>query len=99
ADDPRVDGDRAAAADPLDHPLLEEAEQLDLQGERDVADLVEKQGAAMGELDLAFGGADRAGEGALLVAEQFGLEQILGDRRAIDRDEAAAAAPAGAVNP
>ena len=92
ADDPRVDRDRLAAADPLDHPLLQEAQQLDLQRQRDVADLVEEQRAAMGELDLALGGLDRAGEGALLVAEQFGFEQILGDRGAVDRDEAADAA-------
>ena len=64
---------------------------LTCKRQRDVADLVEEQGAAMGELDLALGGLDRAGEGALLVAEQFGLEQILGDRGAVDRDEAAAA--------
>ena len=55
ADDARVDRDRLAAADPLDHPLLEEAQQLDLERQRDVADLVEEQGAAMGELDLALG--------------------------------------------
>ena len=30
----------------------------------------------------------RAGEGALLVAEELALEQVLGDRRAVDRDEA-----------
>ena len=30
---------------------------------------------------------DGAGERALLVAEQLGLEQVLGDRRAVDRDE------------
>ena len=98
ADDPGVDRDRLAAADPLDHPLLQEAQQLDLQRQRDVADLVEEQRAAMGELDLALGGLDRAGEGALLVAEQLGLEQVLGDRGAVDRDEAAAAAPARLVD-
>ena len=33
---------------------------------------------------------DRAGERALLVAEQLALEQLLGNRRAVDRDEPAA---------
>ena len=94
ADDPRVDRDRLAAADPLDRPLLDEAKQFDLERKRDVADLVEEQGAALGELDLALGRLDRAGEGAFLVAEQFRLEQILRDRGAIDRDEAAGRAPA-----
>ncbi len=97
ADDPRVDGDRLPAADPLDHPFLDEAKQLDLERQRDVADLVEEQGAAMGELDLALVGLDRSGEGALLVAEQFGLEQVLGDGGAVDRDEGAAGAVARLV--
>ena len=91
ADDPRVDRDRLPPADPLDHPLLEEAQQLDLQRQRNVADLVEEQGAALGELDLADVRLDRAGERAALVAEQLGLEQVLGDRGAIDRDEVALA--------
>src|SRR5882672_4699756 len=33
---------------------------------------------------LARGGA---GEGAFLMSEQLGLEQVLGDRRAVDRDK------------
>src|SRR5206468_9368739 len=32
-------------------------------------------------------GGDRPGEGALLVTEQLGLEQLLGERRAVDGDE------------
>ena len=92
ADDPRVDGDRLAAADALDHPLLEEAQQLDLKRQRDVADLVEEQGAALGQLDLADVRLDRAGERAALVAEQLGLEQVFGDRGAVDGDELALAA-------
>ena len=40
-----------------------------------------------GRLDLADRSLDRAGERALLVAEQLALEQVLGDRRAVDRDE------------
>ena len=34
----------------------------------------------------------RAGERALLVAEQLGLEQVLRDRRAVDRDKRAVGA-------
>ena len=87
ADDADVDGDRLAPADPLDDALLEEAQQLDLEGEGDVADLVEEQRPALGELDLALGRLDRAGVRALLIAEQLGLEEVLGDCRAVDRDE------------
>ena len=98
ADDPGVDRDRLAAADPLDHPLLQEAQQFHLQRQRDVADLVEEQGAAMGHLDLALGGLDRPGEGALFIAEQLRLEQILRNGRAVDRDEAAHPPPARLVD-
>jgi hypothetical protein len=53
-DHPRVHGDLAPAADPLDHPLLEEPEQLRLQAERQVADLVQEQCPAVRQLDLAW---------------------------------------------
>jgi hypothetical protein len=43
-------------------------------------------------LDLADRLLDRAGERALLVAEELALEQVLRDRGAVDRDEALAAA-------
>ena len=97
ADDPRVDRDRLAAADPLDHALLQEAQQLHLQRQRNVANLVEEQRAAIGLLDLALGGLDCAGERPLLVSEQFAFEQVFRDRRAIDRDEFAIGAVAGIV--
>ena len=90
ADDAGVDRDRLAPADPLDHALLQEAQQLDLERQRHVADLVEEQRAALRLLDLALGGLDRAGEGALFVPEQLAFEQGLGDRGAVDRDERAA---------
>src|SRR3546814_8167629 len=75
------------------------AQQLDLQGQGNVADLVEKQRAAMREFDLAFGRLDRAGERALFMPEQLAFEQILGDRGAVDRDERAVAPRARLVQP
>jgi hypothetical protein len=41
-DDPRIDGNRPRAPQPLDLSRLEDAEQLDLDLERQVADFVEK---------------------------------------------------------
>ena len=92
ADDARVDRDRLAAADALDHALLEEAQQLDLERQRNVADLVEEKRAGLRQLDLADVRFDRASEGAALVPEQLRFEQVLRDRRAIDGDELALAA-------
>ena len=80
-----------APADPLDDAFLEEAQQLDLERQRDVAHLIEEQRPALRQFDLADVRLDRAGERAALVAEQLGLEQVLGDGGAIDRDELALA--------
>src|SRR5206468_11867116 len=86
-----VAGETAAPADAFDHARLEEAQELDLQRQRDVAYLVEEQGAALRELDLADIRFDRASERAALVAEQLGFEQVLGNGRAVNRDELALA--------
>ena len=51
--------------------LLERAQELRLQIERQLADLVEEQRAAVGLLDEAALGVERAGEGAAHVAEQL----------------------------
>ena len=79
--DPHVDLERRRAADPLELALLEDAQQLRLDRERQLADLVEEQRAAVGPLEAARPLAVGAGEGAALVAEQLGLEQRLGDAR------------------
>ena len=62
-----------------------------------VADLVEKQRAAVGQLEAARAVRDGAGEGALLVAEQLRLEQRLRQRGAVDLDERLAARARRAV--
>ena len=87
-DDAGVDLDGAAAADAGDLPLLEDAQELGLGGEGQLADLVEEDGALVGDLEetglaLAVG----PGEGAALVAEQLALGKVLGDRAAVDADE------------
>jgi hypothetical protein len=59
------------------------AEQLDLRGRADLADLVEEQRAAVGLLEPPVAPARRAGERTALVTEQLALEQRLGERRAV----------------
>ena len=61
-DQPEVGLDRLGAADALDLPLLDRAQQLGLQVEPQVADLVEEQRAAGGQLELAELLLVRAGE-------------------------------------
>ena len=84
-----VDLDRLRAADALELVLLQEAQQLDLDRRRDLADLVEEQRAAVGEREPAVLARHRAGERAALVTEQLALEQRLGERRAVQLDERA----------
>ena len=59
-------------------PLLEQAEQLGLDLERQIADLIEEERAAVRGGDFAPGVLERAGEGALDMAEEFALEQVRG---------------------
>ncbi len=75
-DHAHVDLDRHLAADPVELALGQHAQQAGLQLRRHVADFVEEQRAAVGLLEAAAAQRVGAGEGALLVAEQFGLEQV-----------------------
>ena len=78
---------RARTAQPLEFPLLQDAQQLGLQLQRDLADLIQKHRAAIGQLESPDALRDRAGEGALLMPEQFAFEQSGGNGRAIQLDE------------
>ena len=62
-------------------PVLQDAQQLGLRLERHLADLVEEQGAPVGGLEAPLALAQRAGEGAALVAEQLGLDERVRGRR------------------
>ena len=73
--EPHVDADRRRAAEALDLALLQHAQQLDLRRRADVADLVEEERAALGQLEPPLLERLRAGERALLVAEQLGFDQ------------------------
>ncbi|MCY1222594.1 hypothetical protein D9M72_346920 [compost metagenome] len=86
-DQPHIDPVRMARADRLDLALLHGTQELHLHFERQVADLVEEQGAAVGIDELAGVFFRRAGKGALFVAEENALDQVMRDRATIDGDE------------
>ena len=86
-DEAHVDADAVRAAEPLDLALLQRAQQLHLRRHVHVADLVEEQRAALGQLEAALLERVGAGERALLVAEQLGFDQAAGQRRAAHLDE------------
>ena len=97
-DDADVDRDLAATADSLHRPFLEHAQQLHLHVGGHVADLVEEEGAALRFLELALMLRVGASEGAFLMAEKDGFEQIARDRPAIHGDERRGGATAGGVD-
>ena len=75
-DDADVDLDVAAGAEAGELAVLQDVQELGLQRQGHLADLVEEDGAAVGELELAGLALVGAGEGAALVAEELGLEEL-----------------------
>ncbi len=66
--------------------------------ERQVADLIEKQGAGVGQLKPSFAACDGAGERTFFMTEEFRFEQGLGQRGAIDAHQRPRGARTGVVN-
>ncbi len=85
-------------ADALVLLVLDEAQQLGLQRQREVADLVEEQRAAIGLIDPAQGAFGGSGERAAVVAEQLAFHQVRRQRGAVDGDEGLLRAPAPGVD-
>ena len=84
---PDVDMLAPLGADALDLAALEHPQQLGLGLELQVADLVEEQRAAVGQLEAPDAPIGGAGERAALVAEHLALDQVARNRGAVDRDE------------
>src|SRR5262249_40610003 len=96
--DADIDLDRRAAAYPAGFAALQDAQQLDLRLGRDLADLVEENGATVGQLEAAAAPGDGAGEGPFLMAKQLALHQAGRKGGAVDLDERLVPAFAGRVN-
>src|SRR5690606_13014959 len=90
--------DRGSAADRIDFAFLYGSQQLHLDIERKVTDLVEKKrpGMRFDELADVLLGCSR--KGALLMPEQNAFDQVFGNGAAVDGDEGARAALAGALD-
>ena len=86
-DDADVHLQRPIAADALEAPVLEDPEQLRLQLGGELAHLVEEEGRPVGQLEPAPPLRLRAGEGALLVAEELALGEGRGQGGAVDLHE------------
>src|SRR5262249_20332606 len=85
-------------ADALELLFLQDAQQLDLYLQGHLADLVEKDRPAVGQLETADAPFRRAGESPAFVAEQLALDQPGGQRRTVHLDERPRLTPAARVN-
>src|SRR5690606_22592670 len=74
-DHPHVHLAILGAADPPEAHRLEDPQQLALHAEAEVGDLVEEDGAAVGELEQASLGDLGVGERAALVPEELALRE------------------------
>src|SRR5260370_1926278 len=89
--------DGGAAAHTFHHALLQNAQDLGLGGEAEVANFVQEQGSAIGVLELAYAGIDAGGD-ALFNSEQLAFHQGFRQRGAVERHERLARARAGIVD-
>jgi hypothetical protein len=94
ADDAHVDGFLLRRADLAHFLFLDRAQSFTCIGERQVRHFVEEQRAAVRGLEESVAIGLGAREGALAIAEELALHQVLGDRAAVDGDERLLAARA-----
>jgi hypothetical protein len=88
---PHINAYRLAAADRVDLALLQHPQQLDLHVQRQVADFIEEDGAAVGQLEAANPVGHGPGESPLAVTEELAFNQILGNGRTVDGHKIATA--------
>ena len=67
--------------------LLDRAQQFGLHGQRQVANFIKKQGAALCGLKIACAVLGGAGVGAFARAKELGFQQRFGDRTAVDSNQ------------
>src|SRR4029453_1575892 len=85
--EPEVRANRLGPPDALDLAFLNRAQQLGLQVEPEIADFVEEERAARGELELSELLLQGAGERPALVPEKRALDELVRNRREVHRDE------------
>src|SRR5271163_3197542 len=93
-----VDCDLTVASQAVEGRTIQHTQQLDLRLKLQFADFVEEERALVGEFEQAGLGRIGPGEGALFITEQLALDQILGQRGAVDVDPGPAAPVRGLMN-
>ena len=77
---------------------MKNPQKLHLQAERQLANLIEKQGSARGFLEQPFAVAVGVGKGPLAVSKQLRFQQTVGNGAAVDGDESVGSAGRNAVD-
>src|SRR5450756_3146388 len=85
--DARVGLEHLRPAQPLKLALFQDPEELRLHGRAHLARFVQEERASRGLLDAAGLRGRGARKGDLLVSEQLGFEKLVGQGRAVERDE------------
>ena len=86
-DQARVGGEGTRTSQALKLALLQDAQQLGLELERNLPNLIQEDGSAIGQLKAADPLRDGAGEGASLVSKEFTFQQSGRDGGAIQFHE------------
>jgi hypothetical protein len=97
-DEADVDRQGLGGADGPHLLVLDDAQELDLEQERQLADLVEEQRPLVGDGEEPGVGVDGARERAFEVAEELALEQRLRNRSAVHRHERVVAPGTGGMD-
>src|SRR5262245_20884559 len=94
----RIETGCALTADFAQFTILQNGEQLGLHAARQFTDLIEEKGATIGLLEQATMRLQRTGEGTSHMTKELGLEERLGDTRAIHSHVRAAGTVAGIMD-
>ena len=84
---PDIDLQGLLATEPFEFTVLDQSQELLLHRKRHGAQLVEEQGAAICAFKAPLAQSCGPGECARLMAKEFGVQQCLGQRGAVDLDE------------
>src|SRR5579875_559692 len=84
SNDPNMDGLRCGCSNTLHFSMLYKPQQFYLRFKRQLANFIQKQGAPIGHLDSTWLAVAGPSKGSLGVTKQFGFNQVLWDRPAVD---------------
>ena len=86
-DEADVDFDLFVASDAREGAFLNEAQEFDLNRLAEVTDFIKEECSAVCGFGASAAGADRSGERALFVSEEFAFDEVVGEGCAVDADE------------